>query len=475
MKSWIKIPFLFFCLAGGLPLAYGQPNPPTNLLFFQIRPWQLSLSFIASNADGYIILRNRSGVVPVLNDKPQVSQFFGDAKVLFIGQGTLFTDRQVLANNRYYYFVFSYSMSGDSMECSVIPLSQSVQTPSYVSSPKGYYGAITDMKGPLFMDRMSDLLYQHQLLNYSSFGFDLARDIHLSDTLNQQQFLVCQYSKEKVLFSGNFGFSTIGYSREHVMPRSWMPTGGNTSQKDGADYHNLLIVNNYINNVRSNYPFQHVQTVSQSFFSSALGIGEDGDVVFEPADDVKGDVARCIFYMQLAYNRKGGVPWGFRYLSSRGPQQSFKLLLRWHLDDPPDPFEMTRHEYISYFQENRNPFIDFPEWVCHIDFNTMEWMEEPHAECLPFFSRSFPYMLDISAEIGVSPNPSKGVYQLRLPFFLIASAIDKIMVINNIGQVVEHEWNEQHQELKITCPPGMYQLMLQTDRMRAVKTLILEP
>jgi len=39
------------------------------------------------------------------------------------------------------------------------------------------------------------------------------------------------------------------------------------------------------------------------------------------------------------------------------------VLLQWNLDDPVDDFERNRNEVIFTYQHNRNPFIDYPEFV----------------------------------------------------------------------------------------------------------------
>ncbi len=41
-------------------------------------------------------------------------------------------------------------------------------------------------------------------------------------------------------------------------------------------------------------------------------------------------------------------------------------LLVWHQEDPVDDFERNRNEVIYSFQNNRNPFIDHPEYVDEI-------------------------------------------------------------------------------------------------------------
>ena len=39
------------------------------------------------------------------------------------------------------------------------------------------------------------------------------------------------------------------------------------------------------------------------------------------------------------------------------------VLVAWSLADPPDDAERLRNDVIYSFQQNRNPFIDHPEWV----------------------------------------------------------------------------------------------------------------
>ena len=45
------------------------------------------------------------------------------------------------------------------------------------------------------------------------------------------------------------------------------------------------------------------------------------------------------------------------------------MLRAWSNEEPPSVYEHHRNESIFEIQENRNPFIDFPDWVDLVDFS----------------------------------------------------------------------------------------------------------
>jgi len=77
-----------------------------------------------------------------------------------------------------------------------------------------------------------------------------------------------------------------------------------------------------------------------------------GSGVYEPHDDVKGDVARIVFYMATMYSNLNIDLLG-----------DLDVLIDWHFLDPVDDFERNRNEVIYSYQENRNPYIDNPDYV----------------------------------------------------------------------------------------------------------------
>lgn len=113
--------------------------------------------------------------------------------------------------------------------------------------------------------------------------------------------------------------------------------------------------------------------------SLSLGNGR----VFEPQDSDKGDIARAIFYMAARYNDIAGTDNNIDCnnpnlrlsdeVSTASGQSTkdtpFSIgilhdLLEWHKADPVDEFEIHRNNILfNNYTNNRNPFIDFPEWA----------------------------------------------------------------------------------------------------------------
>jgi endonuclease I len=142
----------------------------------------------------------------------------------------------------------------------------------------------------------------------------------------------------------------ISWNREHVWPQSLLGTSvTNTTKNVGTDLHNLKPANPSENSSRSNRFFDEVAV---------------GGVSYTPRLAVRGDVARILFYMVVMYD----------YLSlvdstpTLYQMAMLDVLIQWHNDDPVDDFERNRNEVIYTYQKNRNPFIDYPEFVGLIDF-----------------------------------------------------------------------------------------------------------
>ena len=133
---------------------------------------------------------------------------------------------------------------------------------------------------------------------------------------------------------------------EHTRPRSTGVAGTPAE----SDLHHLFPSDKEANNRRANLPFGEVVQEVWRMGSSRLGTDQDGNVVFEPPDEHKGNVARALFYVAAVY----GLPL---------PPAEERVLRCWHQLDPVSVAERARNDVVSTLQENRNPFIDDPGLV----------------------------------------------------------------------------------------------------------------
>ncbi len=173
---------------------------------------------------------------------------------------------------------------------------------------------------------------------------------------------------------GNYSGEGDCYNREHSFPQSYF----NSASPMQSDLFHLYPTDGWVNGKRSNYPYGEVGTASwTSQNGSKLGTcsatGYSG-TVFEPIDAYKGDFARTYFYMAARYNNVIG---SWENNDSQGNSDAIldgtsfpvyetwflDLMHQWHLQDSVSAKEIARNEAIYLIQNNRNPFIDHPEWV----------------------------------------------------------------------------------------------------------------
>ncbi|MCT4603051.1 MAG: endonuclease [Marinifilum sp.] len=156
------------------------------------------------------------------------------------------------------------------------------------------------------------------------------------------------------------------WNREHIWAKSHGDFG--TAEGPGTDIHALRPCDASVNSDRSNRFFDNGGTAHNEAKNCKF---DDDDFTWEPRDAVKGDIARMIFYMAVRYDGEDGYPdlkmtddLSFSKISDKTPVfGKLSVLKQWHKQDPVDDAEKTRNEKIYTIQNNRNPFIDHPEWV----------------------------------------------------------------------------------------------------------------
>ena len=174
--------------------------------------------------------------------------------------------------------------------------------------------------------------------------------------------------------AGSYEKEGDGYDREHLVPQSWF------SKRDPmrCDIFHVVPTDAKINGMRADLPLGEVGTVieaSKNNYSkkgyAKSGLGYTG-IVFEPNDEVKGDIARAYFYMVTCY--EDSIPrWNADGNSNATASYVFdgstypglttwvtNMMLEWSAKDPVDAIETARNNAIYGKQRNRNPFIDYP-------------------------------------------------------------------------------------------------------------------
>ncbi|MBE8726744.1 endonuclease [Flavobacterium hungaricum] len=168
---------------------------------------------------------------------------------------------------------------------------------------------------------------------------------------------------------GNYSVEGDCYNREHIIPQSVF----NEQSPMVADAHFITPTDGKVNGMRSNYPHGTVSTATYtSQNGSKLGsssVSGYSGTVFEPINAFKGDIARMYFYFATRYENTVS---GYSYPMFDGSSTKvfttafLNMLLAWHTQDPVSAREIARNNAIYGRQNNRNPFIDHPEYVNQI-------------------------------------------------------------------------------------------------------------
>ena len=257
--------------------------------------------------------------------------------------------------------------------------------------PAEYYDNAQGLTGEQLKNALHNIIDNHNEHSYN----DL-RDYILKNTdedPNNSNNVILLYTGRSQAKS-TFGGGANDWNREHVCAKSHGDFGNNPPA--GTDAHHIRPTDASVNSSRGNLDFD----MGGSPVPEAPGCFRDSDS-FEPRDAIKGDVARMIFYMATRYDGSDGVP-NLEVVdqvnTSPNPRHGkLSQLILWNTQDPPDAFEMNRNDVIYYdYQNNRNPFIDHPEYVDAI------WGDPSDIQ------------LTTSMDISVYPNPAENTLHVNI-------------------------------------------------------------
>ena len=236
-----------------------------------------------------------------------------------------------------------------------------------------YYQNADGKMGAELKTAMSGIIYNHTQKSYDDLWIAFqTTDVRSDGKIWDMYSIITNY--EPVTSGSSYSKEGDFYNREHSFPQSWF--GSNTPMY--TDLHHIYPTDGFVNGKRANYPFGET---SNPTYTSANGFSKLGTcsfpgytgIVFEPADEYKGDFARTYFYMVTCYEEKLS-DW---YTSYANAQEGLKatidgttypglsawqlrMLMKWAQDDPVSEKETNRNNAVYAIQHNRNPFIDYP-------------------------------------------------------------------------------------------------------------------
>lgn len=193
-------------------------------------------------------------------------------------------------------------------------------------------------------------------VGYVALGYNTARDKMFMIIDNQA--VNGQGASQNTLESIYTGQLAVGYTdrndcqnrfnfnTEHTWPQSLF----NSNDPMVSDLHHLFPTDDNSNSERGNNPFAVVSNPSWS-----VGGSKSNNSEFEPRDVQKGSTARAMIYFLLRYQN---------YSNFFTSQEN--ILRTWHHNFPPDQVDKKRNDDIQAWQHNRNPFVDYPQFIDRI-------------------------------------------------------------------------------------------------------------
>jgi len=231
-----------------------------------------------------------------------------------------------------------------------------------------------DFSSPIYDEFSGDVLFDLVKFCYTpttTYSYQEARvflysDIDVID--GKVQCIYTGYEVEILPLTGESFISAateVGVNTEHVYPQS-RGAGEGVAR---TDLYHIYPAKGNVNSARSNKVFDDIvdEDATRWYFSnqssntipiSNIDLWSESNFnSWEPREDIKGDVARSIFYFRLIHSATADQDFF---------NQMVETLLIWNSQDPVDQREMNRNNKVKELQGNDNPFIIDPTLATRI-------------------------------------------------------------------------------------------------------------
>lgn len=347
---------------------------------------------------------------------------------------------------------------------------------SFAQAPSGYYDSATGT-GYVLKTQLYNIVKNNTNSSSSSASYTglwtlytqnafrdnyYENDGSLLDIYSEKPLGIDSYSYTTTTQQcGNYSGESSCYNREHTIPQSvW-----NSNYPMYSDAHFVLPSDGYVNGKRSNYPYGKVNIATwTSTNGSKLGNNTNSGystgytgTVFEPIDEFKGDIARCLLYFATRYEDQV-TSWPYDMFDGTSTQvftnTFLNILLTWNILDPVSPYEIEKNNEVYTFQGNRNPFIDNNTYITSI------WGSPLQTETFNKF-----------ANISIYPNPSNN-HKINIQTDIVLDEIDLININGQLIQVIKKPSLKNNVYSLENLPQGFYFMKMTSDNQSATKSII---
>lgn len=337
------------------------------------------------------------------------------------------------------------------------------------TAPIGYYASLEGLSGAALKQAVQDIIANPSVVHLHSYA-DMWDIIRVADTnpLNSGQIWDMYLEVPMSKIDQQQGSSIVGkWNREHIFPQSrggfvvaegdfaeginvWNTTSAASTVDGVSDAHHIRAENGQENSSRNNKNYGTVN-------SATVYAGPAGT-----QGSWRGDVARASFYMAVRFNGLNvvnGDPSETTGSNPSGNIGDLATLLTWNVSDKSDDFEMNRNNYVYTWQNNRNPFIDYPllaDYIFGANYGQ------------PWFAALASESFETNA-IKVFPNPaSEHIFVSGL------TGTSKVQIFSISGAKVLETTINTDQMLPINFESGMYFVKVSNEEKQIVKKIIVK-
>lgn len=227
-----------------------------------------------------------------------------------------------------------------------------------------YYSSLYDSNGNIKYTGDTLLSKLNELISTDTTNkvYDDLDDVYRTTDIdpNNPDKVILYYTGESRSY--NFSGFSGTINREHVWPQSHFGDSGERQTSPFSDAHHVRPCDSSLNSSRGNSYFDELSKGTTDDFGNMWSGG-----IFYPSKAYRGDAARICFYVAARYTNLSFVD----DASSGDTGQNLEMgnlsaLLKWNEEYGVSASEIRRNNAVAAIQNNRNPFIDHPEFAEYI-------------------------------------------------------------------------------------------------------------